>query len=95
MNNDYCPLNFRGKYLTDKVTEDPYYRAAAGWSTLSGGRHPIIVKAPADMADMFQRACECVPFVRSVRFYLITSDGTKEQISLDALAPTQVWFSGM
>lgn len=95
MNNDFNPLNFRGKYLTDKVTEDPYYKVAPGWSSLSGGRHPFVTKAPADIADMVKRACDCVPFVRSVRFYIVQSNGVKEQISLDGLKLRDIKIQGV
>ena len=40
MNKDVCPLNYRGEYEKDHVTEDPYFNVAPHWSTLSGRRVP-------------------------------------------------------
>lgn len=45
----------------------------------------MIAMPPAEIAEKLKRACECVPFVRSVIFHVIKADGTKEQVSLDAL----------
>jgi len=85
MNNDVCPVNFRGKFEQDRITADVYYKAAPGWSTLSRGPHPFVMLPPADAADMIERAAGMNPFVRSTTHFVIKKTGVKEQLSLQAL----------
>lgn len=85
MNNDVNPLGFRGPYEGDRVTKDVYYPFAPGWSTLSRGIHPHITLPPETIVDYIIRAADCVPLIRSVPIFVINDDGSKEQVSRDAL----------
>lgn len=85
MCNDVNPLNYRDKEEKDRVTPDPYYEGAPGWTSLSGGRKPYITKAPAELAAMIKRACDCVPFVRAVRFFTLDAQGNQQQVTLEEL----------
>ena len=81
MCGDRKPLNFRGPYENDRVTPDPYYKVAPNWSTLSGGRHPIILLTPNEFVPKLINATSCVPFIHTINMYIVEADGTKTEIS--------------
>lgn len=84
MFNDYNPLRMR--YEKDKEGEDdPYFKSAPGWSTLSGGRTPWVVAAPYELCVNLIRACGCSEMVKRVDIYVAKADGTKELVSLEKL----------
>ena len=61
MFQDASPLSFRSEHEKDRVTLDPYYKVAPGWSTLSGGSYPRVVAPPAEFAEKMIKAVSCVP----------------------------------
>ena len=56
MNADVRPLNFRSEWDDREGKPDPYYKAAPGWTSLSGGPQPRrVVHAGAHRRDDHQR----------------------------------------
>ena len=47
MNTDVSPLNFRSEYKLNSDQKDPYYKAAPGWTTLTGGSNPTHACTPS------------------------------------------------
>jgi len=90
MCNDISPLNFRDETEKDRVTPDPYYKVAPGWSTLSGGRRPYIHLAPADFVVKLKRAASCVPMVRATRVFVVDAQGNKRQVTVDELTAMDI-----
>lgn len=85
MCDDFNPLHFRSQMMLDNVTPDPYFKYAPLWSTLSGGRTPRVTLAPAEICEKVQRACSCVPFVKSVALFIVDPQHGKQPITLDEL----------
>ena len=75
MNNDLQPLNFRSPTKLNGE-KDPYYAAAPGWTTLTGGNRPTHACTPASICKWLIEAAACVPFIKSVAIFTI--EGTTQ-----------------
>ena len=51
MNTDVSPLNFRSEYKLNSDQKDPYYKAAPGWTTLTGGSNPTHACTPTQACE--------------------------------------------
>ena len=81
-------LQYRGKMETDKITSDVYFCVAPhysslGYSSSKQGVKPEILAPPSVVCSTVKRAAEHVPAIKDVPIFLIMSDGTKREISLD------------
>ena len=74
-NNDICPLSFRSEKKMGSDEDDPYYKAAPGWTTLSGGTYPKHACTPTQICEWLTDVVDCVPFITSCHFAFLESDG--------------------
>jgi hypothetical protein len=86
--NGRSPLNLRKPLEKDGVTPDLYFRAAPGQSTLgysvaAGGVKPEIKMAPTQICEHVIAAAAAVPFIQSVKLYIIKANGEKQHVDLD------------
>ena len=83
MNNDVSPLSYRSEYKLNSDQKDPYYKAAPGWTTLTGGSNPTHACTPTQACEWLATAVDCVPFVSGLKFTIIENDGSQTVVDLD------------
>ena len=89
MHDDVSPLRFRSAKKLDG-TPDMYYKAAPGWTNLTGGSRPVVSCSPYKIASMLIEACKCVPFVKEVTIMLMDVNGTAIMITLEELGARNI-----
>ena len=82
-NRDICPLFFRSEKKMGSDEDDPYYKAAPGWTTLSGGTYPKHACTPAQICEWLADIVVCVPFIKRVQYAFLERDGRTVLCNLD------------
>ena len=90
MCDDKDILSYRGGFMADKITADPYFKSAPGWSTLSFGQQPEILMAPAQIVPKMVSAASCVPFFDGTKVYIVEPDGRQVETTADAVVARDI-----
>ena len=61
----------------------PYYKAAPGWTTLTGGTYPKHAYTPTQICEWLADVAVCVPFIKRVQYAFLESDGRTVLGNLD------------
>ena len=82
-NRDINPLFFRSEKKMGTDEDDPYYKAAPGWTTLAGGTYPKHACTPTQICEWLADVVVCVPFIKRIQFSFLESDGRTVLCNLD------------